>query len=114
MNTYRSESLAVAADPEPWIAPLFHRCLRPGEKSCCCPARAVFAVVVAPSAELPNPPDVLLCAHHARAAHARLEGPDIALYDAVGDIVTEHLAALLAEPDPLPTPSAVDDLSTTT
>ena len=115
MNTFRSETLAaVVAAPEPWVAPLFHRALLPGETACCCPARAVFSVVVAPTAELPHPPGVLLCAHHARAAHARLEGTDIALYDAAGDIVTEHLAALLAEPDAPPTLSAVDDVSATT
>ncbi len=93
---------------EPWVAPLFHRPLTPGEGACCCPARAVFAVVLAPSGELPQPPDVLLCAHHARAAHGRLAGADIALYDAAGVIVTEHLAGLLAEPDPVPSVPAAE------
>ena len=87
---------------EPWVAALFHGALPYGERACCCPARAAFAVVVAPSAALPNPPDVLLCAHHTRASHARLEGPGVALYDAAGVIVSGHLAALLAPPDPQP------------
>jgi len=101
MSTLRSRDLAAIAPSEPWVAPLLHRPLPAGERACCCPARAAFAVVVVPTEALPNPPDILLCAHHARAAHARLEGPGVALYDAAGAIVSGHLAALLA-PDPLP------------
>ena len=70
-----------------WVAPLFHRPLARGERACCCPGRAAFAVVVAPSAALPHPPDVLLCAHHARTSQRGLARGGIAVYDAAGVLV---------------------------
>lgn len=70
-----------------WIAPLMRAHIEPNTSACCCPAPAVYQVVVAPSPELPNPPEILLCAHHMWRASGRLSQPDVAVYDADGQLV---------------------------
>jgi hypothetical protein len=70
-----------------WLAPLMHAHIEPNTPACCCPAPAVYQVVVAPSVELPSPPEILLCAHHMWSASGRLSQPDIAVYDADGRLV---------------------------
>ena len=103
MITLRTHEADAVRAPEPWVAPLFHRPLPAGARACCCPARAVFAVVVAPTPELPYPPDVLLCAHHARASQERLTGEGIALYSAAGELVTPGPHVVLrATAEPVP------------
>jgi len=75
-------------DPEPhWLAPLMRAQIEPTTQACCCPAPAVYAVVVAPRPDLPNPPEILLCSHHLRAARERLAHIDVGVYDAGGRLV---------------------------
>ena len=75
-------------DYEPrWIAPLMRPQIEPTTQACCCPAPAVYAVVIAPTEKLPHPPEILLCAHHLRAARERLENADAGIYDASGRLV---------------------------
>lgn len=70
-----------------WVAPLMRAHIDPIAQACCCPAPAVYQVVVAPSAQLPNPPEILLCAHHTWSSRSRLSRPDVAVYDAEGHLV---------------------------
>jgi hypothetical protein len=70
-----------------WVAPLMRAQIEPIAQACCCPAPAVYQVVLAPSAQLPNPPEILLCAHHMWSASTRLCQPDVAVYDTDGQIV---------------------------
>jgi hypothetical protein len=75
------------ADRPQWVAPLMRAQIDPIAQACCCPAPAVYAVVLAPSQELPNPPEILLCAHHMWGSGSRLSQSDVAVYDADGQIV---------------------------
>jgi hypothetical protein len=103
MITLRTHEPDAVQAPEPWVAPLFHRPLPAGARACCCPARAVYAVVVAPSAELPHPPDVLLCGHHMRASQQRLSGEGIAVYGPDGVLVAPVAHVLVrATREPVP------------
>jgi hypothetical protein len=77
----------TTADRQRWVAPLMRGHIDPIAQACCCPAPAVYQVVVAPSVRLPNPPEVLLCAHHMWSSRQRLSGPDVAVYDADGQLV---------------------------
>jgi len=70
-----------------WVAPLMRAEIEPTTPACCCPAPAVYAVVVAPTHELPRPPEVLLCSHHLREARERLGCLDVGVYDAGGRLV---------------------------
>lgn len=70
-----------------WLAPLWREPIEPVAQACCCPAPAAYAVVVAPTPHLPNPPEILLCAHHMWQARERLSKPDVGVYDAGGHIV---------------------------
>ena len=70
-----------------WVAPLMRPEIAPVSQACCCPAPAVYAVVVAPTEALPSPPEILLCAHHMYAARERLARGDIGVYDAAGHLV---------------------------
>jgi hypothetical protein len=70
-----------------WIAPLIRAQIEPVAQACCCPAPAVYAVVVAPNPELSNPPEVLLCAHHMWQSRERLARRDVGVYDAAGCLV---------------------------
>jgi hypothetical protein len=52
----------------------------PGDRSCCCVARALVRVVMPPAEGRPHETELLLCGHHYRvsraalsAAHARVE-----------------------------------------
>jgi hypothetical protein len=52
----------------------------PGDRSCCCVARAMVRVVMPPAEGRPHETELLLCGHHYRisraalsAAHARVE-----------------------------------------
>jgi len=69
-----------------WLAPLWRAEIEPVAQACCCPARAAYAVVMAPTAHLPQPPEILLCAHHMWQARARLSRPDVGVYDAGGNL----------------------------
>jgi len=70
-----------------WVAPLMRAQIEPTTQACCCPAPAVYAVVVPPTHDLPRPPEVLLCSHHLREARERLVGLDVGVYDAGGRLV---------------------------
>lgn len=74
-------------DRRSWVAPLMRARIEPNTAACCCPAPAVYQVVVAPSADLSDPPEILLCAHHMWSATGRLSRPDVAVYDADGRLV---------------------------
>jgi hypothetical protein len=91
MNLYvreRSTAVESAPSPEPrWLAPLMRAEIAPTTQACCCPAPAVYAVVVAPTAQLPNPPEILLCSHHLRMSRDRLARSDVGVYDAGGRLV---------------------------
>lgn len=75
---------ATVQRDKPWVAPLMRTEIDSVSQACCCPAPAVYAVVIAPQPSLPQPPEILLCAHHLRAARERLCRPDVAVYDAAG------------------------------
>jgi hypothetical protein len=44
----------------------------PGGRACCCPARAVVRVIMAPTPARPHSVDLLLCGHHYRASRQAL------------------------------------------
>jgi hypothetical protein len=77
----------AGVDEDRWLAPLMRAEIDPIATACCCPAPAVYAVVLAPTERMPNPPEVLLCAHHMWVSRARLTRPDVAVYDAAGHLV---------------------------
>ncbi len=102
LRTREPDAAPADAAADPWVAPLFHGPLGYGDQACCCPARAAFAVVVAPSVALPHPPDVLLCAHHTRTSQRGLMRPGVAVYDAAGALVTGLVPVIRASADPVP------------
>jgi hypothetical protein len=57
------------------------------ERSCCCPARPAAVVVMPPTDSRPYPVDLLLCAHHYRAAVGALLAMGAAVYDAGGVVI---------------------------
>ena len=83
MLAFRSTPTPQAEPREPWVPPLFSTPLVPGERACCCPARAVYTALL-PATPEQAPLTILLCSHHARTHAAALSRSEIALYDARG------------------------------
>jgi len=44
----------------------------PGDRACCCPARAMVQVVMPPAPARPHHTELLLCGHHYRASRQAL------------------------------------------
>jgi hypothetical protein len=61
-----------------------------GTLACCCPARAMVAAVMPPTAARPNETELLLCGHHYRASRTALAAAGAvvrALPDPSGEVV---------------------------
>lgn len=83
----RREPRSLAAHQVRWVAPLFTSTIAAATPACCCTAPAAYAVVLPPGPALPNPPEILLCAHHLRASQQRLVALGAAVYDDLGRLV---------------------------
>jgi len=56
----------------------------PGDRACCCPARAVVRIVLPPGPARPHPTDLLLCAHHYRMSRHALAAAEAAICELPG------------------------------
>lgn len=56
----------------------------PGNRACCCPAKAVVRIVMPPSPARPHPTDLLLCAHHYRVSRRALADAEAAICELPG------------------------------
>lgn len=54
-------------------------------EACCCPARPMFKVVMAPTATRPHQVDLWLCGHHYRVSRAALESAGAQVYPLAAD-----------------------------
>jgi len=57
------------------------------DRSCCCPARPMFTVIIPAGSGRRHPVDLLLCGHHYRASLAALLGVGADAYDETGALV---------------------------
>jgi hypothetical protein len=71
------------------------RALRTAGRACCCPARPVVVAVMPPAPGRDHHTDLLLCAHHYRAARAALDAAGAAVFDGAGRRVMPSARVLL-------------------
>ena len=64
----------------------------PNARSCCCPAPAVYAVVLSDGDGHSHAP-VLLCRHHARRSLPALARDGVAVFDVAGPLYDARLVA---------------------
>jgi len=55
--------------------------LGPGDRACCCVARAVVRVVMPPAPGRPHETELLLCGHHYRASRQALSAAHARVYE---------------------------------
>ncbi len=68
----------------------------PVGSACCCPAKPVVQVVMAPTASRPEPTELLLCGHHYRVSREALAAANATVTELPG-ISDSALAALVAD-----------------
>lgn len=71
------------------------RMLKTAGRACCCPAKPVVVAVMPPAPGRDHPTDLLLCAHHYRAARAALDAAGAAVFDGAGRRVMPSARVLL-------------------
>jgi hypothetical protein len=57
------------------------------DRGCCCPARPVVKVLIAPSSARPHSVDLLLCGHHYLASRAALAAVNAVAIDETGSVL---------------------------
>jgi hypothetical protein len=70
------------------------------DRSCCCPARPLVAVVMPPSSGRSHPVELLLCGHHYRASVLELLAAGATVYDKDGVVIPPAGENLLATGGP--------------
>lgn len=73
--------------PAPARESIDWRALRFAQHACCCGARPAVVVVMPPAPGRPHPTDLLLCAHHYRAAETTLAAAGAAVFTMTGAAV---------------------------
>lgn len=86
MRTIRRHGERVALEHQ-WLAPACRQELAPTTAACCCPAPAVYQVVMPPSDAHSNLVEILLCGHHYRVNEQKLFDEGAAVYDMDGRLI---------------------------
>jgi hypothetical protein len=82
--------------PEAILAAGHGHALSTAERACCCSARPVVVAVMPPSPDRDHPTDLLLCAHHYRAARGALAASGATVFDQDGRRVLPAAEALFS------------------
>jgi hypothetical protein len=70
---------------------------RLADRSCCCPARPVVAVLIPPTSARPHPVDLLLCGHHYLRSRAALAAAGAVAIDETGAVLEPAQASTETE-----------------
>ena len=72
-----------------------HEPIPPQARSCCCPAEPVGQVILVPTGDRAQEPDLLLCAHHLRRSARALRERGAVVYGRDGNVLDdlEHVFA---------------------
>jgi hypothetical protein len=89
----RSEPVSDSSD-SPYVRRVSLRALRTADRACCCSAKPAVMALMPASRHRPHQTDLLLCAHHYRAARNDLA--------AVGATVVDDAGHVLATTDAWP------------
>ena len=71
----------------PCLGPISLRALRTADRACCCPAQPAVMALMPAAPHRPHQTDLLLCAHHYRAARNGLVAAGATVVDEAGHVL---------------------------